>query len=178
MFVFVCMSTRSLLRKLWGHFQITHLHIKNPTRNRKARNNSDQFGSVSSEHRAAKVSKNPGGELEACKLPLLPPFFTINCKYSLAKKISKDVLVTLTFGILIEIGFQNMFDVLWVDRVNFALFQGKKPESRILGGNFGLVVVERVEVEELVENSAFHRWVCWIVDGLACAELEYQKREN
>ena len=174
-YIHVCVC-KKIIGSLSDYF--THLNIKNPSRNWKVRNNSDQFGSVSSKHRAAKISKNPGGELKACKFPLLPPLFTINRKYSITKQISNDVLVILTFGILIEVGLQNMLDVSCVSRADKALFRCKEPESRILGGNCSMVVVEFVEIEELVENSAFYRWVCWVVDGLARVESKYEKREK
>ncbi|GLT39501.1 hypothetical protein SLA2020_136880 [Shorea laevis] len=42
----------------------------------------------------------------------------------------------------------------------------QKPVSRVSLGNFSVVVIELVEVEELAENAAVNWWVIWVVNRL------------
>lgn len=49
--------------------------------------------------------------------------------------------------------------------------------SWVFSGNLGLVVIEFVEVEEHVKDSAFYWWVVWASKGFASEDSEYEKRE-
>ncbi|KAI5345340.1 hypothetical protein L3X38_013217 [Prunus dulcis] len=130
------------------------------------------------------LSKRAGGTsvskyyLEARQLPLLLPLFSINNKYPLAKNIRHNILVILPFRVLGKVGFQNMLNVSCVSSIYFTLLRGKKPNSWVFFGHFRLVDIEPVEVEELVENSAFYRRVNWVSDGLACEDSKYDKTEG
>lgn len=60
-----------------------------------------------------------------------------------------------------------MLYVPYVSCVQFTLAWSKKPESLLFPGNFSLVVIEPVEVEELAKYRAIYWWIVGVLDGFS-----------
>lgn len=117
---------------------------------------------------AAEISEHSSGELKAGELPLLPPLVIIHSEDPLTEKVNDDVMVVLPLGVYVEVGLEHVLHVPRVHRVDLALPAGsKEPEGWVGLGNLCEVMVECGEVEELVEDCAFHGWVSWVPYGLS-----------
>lgn len=71
-----------------------------------------------------------------------------------------------------------MLDVSCVTSIYSTVVRSKKPVSWDSSGDLCLVVIEFGEVQELVKDSAFYRWVGWVSDGLACEDSDYEGRQE
>lgn len=71
-----------------------------------------------------------------------------------------------------------MLYVSYICCVYFTLRRTKKPESWLFFGNFGLVIVKSVEIEELVKNGTVDWWITWVFDRLARVDFDDEQRKS